>query len=171
MFTSGFQQAVSWTCRSGSDLNTRFKRCFSTPTAISVLYRNRAASATGFEAVKWYRIHVRSFLHRFPYGCLIPCLRSRVSVSERRRLMQEKLWIAGGDTLIRPSYIQTVFWATLYTEIWQHALDIMQYQCWIMDCFLIQYKISQLSRLMHILQIAGGMWISFAMSVSTHFDN
>ena len=89
----------------------------------------------------------------------------------RHRLMQEYLWVHGGDTLIRPSYIQTSFWATLYNEIWQHALDIMQYQCWIMDFFLIQYKISQLSRLMHILQIAGGMLFSFAMSVCTHFDN
>ena len=125
----------------------------------------------GLEAAKCYRIHVRSFLHRFPYGCLIPCLRSKVSVSERRRFMQEKVLKGGGDTLIRPSYFQKASWATLYNEIWQHALDIMQYQCWIMDCFLKQYKISQLSRLMHIVQIAGGMLISFAMSVCTHFDN
>ena len=72
VFTSGFELifllAVSWTCRSGSALNTCFKCCFHIPTAISVLYRNRAASSTDWR--RWYviSIHLRSFLHWLPHG-------------------------------------------------------------------------------------------------------
>ena len=95
--------------KSGSALNTRFKRCFSHPYCYQCSVPEPGRPTHGLVAAKCYRIHVRSFLHRFPYGCLIPCLRSKVSVSERRRLMQERLRIAGGDTLIRPSYIQTAF--------------------------------------------------------------
>ena len=94
-----FLQAVSRICRSGSALNTCFKRCFPIPTAISTV-PEPGRLIHGLEAAKCYHIHVRSFVHRFPYCCLIPCLRSKVTVSEGRRLMQEKLWIAGGDAYI-----------------------------------------------------------------------
>ena len=114
VFTSGYELiyfiAVSWICKSGSALNTRFKRCFRIPTAISVLLRYRAAASTGV-----------SFLHRLPYGFMITCLRSKAYVPERRCLMQEYLWVSGADMLIRSSYIQTAS-GLIYTMKYDHML-------------------------------------------------
>ena len=126
MFTSWFELiyfiAVSWTCLSGSALNTRFKHCFRISTATSVLYGNRAASSTGWR--RWnvgadmyvaFYTDYRTGVGYLAYGVRPVYRNGAASCKSTYGYLAATRWF------VHHIFKQPL--GLLYTMKWQHALD------------------------------------------------